>query len=332
MNRRVSTIRAPRKGAAKARRLSIGSPDQLSRRMVQLGFLLLFLFPLLPLLYQRLTYQPTADFASFLLPWDPLLALGNLLQKHFSALIIGAPLLLLTLSLLAGRSFCGWVCPLGTLMDLVEPLAVWRRKRQSGQNRPGGRRNSRWRYLFLAIALVGSLISMKFLGWFDPLVIFSRAATSGATNLLAEPQDFEHGATVYVSLIFLCILVLEFLHPRFWCRHLCPQGALLSLVSRFSLLNRHVSVACSNCGLCKRICPMNAIPQDAHDTDYGDCTFCLLCESACPEKAVRFGFGGLALATWQPSKQRKPYPQYPARNYPDGSFCGESLAPQRAWR
>jgi ferredoxin len=51
---------------------------------------------------------------------------------------------------------------------------------------------------------------------------------------------------------------------------------------------------------------MDAIPRDAHNTDYSDCTFCLECESACPLNGISFGFGGLALATWQPSAQTAP--------------------------
>ena len=287
----------------KTRLQSSGRSDRLAHRMVQWGFLFLFLFPLLPLIYRRLTSQLTTDYASWLLPWDPLLALGNLLNRNISALIIGAPLFLLALSLMLGRSFCGWVCPLGTVMDLVQPLAFWHGRRKSRRSRVDGWRNSRLRYLLMAVALGGSLLSINLLGLVDPLVIFSRASTAGAANLLGSQQAFERGGLTYFSLLFIAILVLEFWQPRFWCRHLCPQGALLSLVSRFSLLNRRVSVTCSNCGLCKRACPMDAIPRDAHNTDYSDCTFCLECESACPENGISFGFGGLALAVWQPSAQ-----------------------------
>jgi polyferredoxin len=232
-----------------------------------------------------------------------LLALGNILKGNFSALILGAPLLLLSLSLLLGRFFCGWVCPLGTMIDLVHPLAFWKGKKSTRPKRLSDRRNSRFRYWLLVLILSGSLLSIKALGWFDPLVIFSRAATAAVVNLLASPQTLERGGLTYFSLLFLAILGLELWQPRFWCRHICPQGALLSLVTRFSLLNRHVSTACSGCEMCKRVCPMDAIPADAHNTDYTDCTFCLECEAVCPEGGIRFGFGPLALAKWQPAAQ-----------------------------
>jgi polyferredoxin len=270
---------------------------------VQLGFLILFLLPLIPLVYERLTYQAATDYASWLLPWDPMLAIGNVFNRNFSALIIGAPLLLLSLSLVLGRSFCGWVCPLGTVMDLARPLTSWLGKRRSKGTTGKDRRNSRMRYLLLAAALGGSFLSIKLLGLVDPLIIFSRAATAAVVNLLGSQQALERGGLTYFSLLFIVILLLEFFQPRFWCRHLCPQGGLLSLVTRFSLLNRVVSKACSNCDICKQVCPMDAIPDDAHDTDYSDCTFCLECKPACAKNGISFEFGSLALAEWRPKVQ-----------------------------
>ncbi len=281
---------------------SRGRSDQLARRMVQLGFLFLFLFPLFPLIYKRLDFLDfTTEYASWLLPWDPLLALGNLVNRNTSALVIGAPLFLLAFSLLLGRSFCGWICPLGTTVDLLQPLAFWHGRRKRLRSRINEQRNSRLRYLFLVAALGGAALSIQLLGLIDPLIIFGRAAIAAIVNLSSSQQALERGGLTYFSILFIAILVLEFWQPRFWCRHLCPEGALLSLVSRFSLLNRRVSAACSNCVLCRRVCPMDAIPQDAHNTDYSDCTFCLKCESACIENGIRFGFGPLALAVWRPS-------------------------------
>lgn len=287
---------------AKSRQWSDGRLDRFSRRLVQVGFLFLFLFPFLPLIYERLTFQSAVDYTSWLLPWDPMLAVGNILNGNLSALVVGAPLFLLALSLVFGRAFCGWVCPLGTVMDLVRSLAFWRGKKKNQKlNRTRTGRNSRLRYFIFVAVLGGSLLSIKWLGLLDPLVIFSRAFTAFFINLFNGRIAFERGGLTYFSILFLAILAMEFWRPRFWCRHLCPQGALISLLSRYSLLNRRVSQSCNNCALCRRACPMNAIPQDAHHTDYSDCTFCLECESACPEKGISFGFGGLALAVWQPA-------------------------------
>lgn len=268
--------------------------NRLARRAVQLGFLLLFLYPLAPILYQRLTSAAVPGFTSWLLPFDPLLALGSALRGRWAVLVIGAPLTLLALSFVLGRSFCGWVCPVGSLLDLIRPLAFWQRRA-----RVRTRGNSAARYILLAAVLLGSLVSLQVLGLFDPLVIFHRAATSLTGNLLLIGQPALRVYLSLVSLVLLAIVALELWQPRFWCRNLCPLGALLSLVSRFSLLNRRVSDACTRCGECRRTCPMNAIPGEPHDTDYSDCTFCLECEARCPKQGVSFGFGALAGRRWQ---------------------------------
>ncbi|MCX7670663.1 MAG: 4Fe-4S binding protein, partial [Anaerolineae bacterium] len=294
-----------------------GALDRAARRSVQLGFLLLFLYPLALVIYQRVTFRAAPSFASWLLPWDPLLLAGHLAHRNWAAIVIGAPLFLLALTLLLGRFFCGWVCPIGAVLDLVRPLAFWRRSRPSRprtvrlgrDGKPmtslldrlfGRHTNSRLRY-FILIGVVGAgIFSLQALGLLDPLVIFHRTATALASNAFALRLPPLRTFFSLVSFIFLAILLLELWQPRFWCRHLCPLGALISVFSRFSLLNRRVSSACTLCGECQHVCAMNAIPRrEPHDTDYTACTFCLECESACPNGGISFGFGGLARKRWQ---------------------------------
>lgn len=262
------------------------------RRLVQLGFMGLFLYPFyLTLTKKAALHQEIPTLTSWLLPWDPLLGLGQLLRGQWLLLTIGAALFTLVLGLLLGRSFCGWICPFGSALDLFRALAFWqrpaKRRAKPGKNT---RRNSLVRYFLLLFIVAGSAFSLHFLGIFDPLVIFHRVAASLATNAAALNQPALTLTLSVVAVIFLLALILELWKPRVWCRHLCPLGALLSLVSRFSALKRIADVRCSGCGLCQRVCPMNAIPADLHQTDYSDCTFCLECESACPQGAIRFDF------------------------------------------
>ncbi|MGC8781923.1 MAG: 4Fe-4S binding protein [Anaerolineae bacterium] len=291
--------------------------DRAARRSVQLGFLLLFLYPLALVIYQRVTFRAAPSFASWLLLWDPLLLAGHLAHRNWSAIVIGAPLFLLALTWLLGRFFCGWVCPIGTVLDLVRPLALWRRRRPRPPqavrlDRNGKpvtplhvrlfdrRANSRLRYLILIGVVGAGAFSLQALGLADPLVIFHRTATALASNALALRVPPLRAFFSLISLIFLAILLLELWQPRFWCRNLCPLGALISLFARFSLLNRRVSSACTLCGECQRVCVMNAIPRrEPHDTDYTACTFCLECEGACPNGGISFGFGDLARKGWQ---------------------------------
>ncbi len=278
-----------------------GAIDRGARRAVQIGFLALFLYPLFLVAYQRITFRAVPAFASWLLPWDPLLLAGQVARRDWTFLVVGAPLLLIALALVLGRFFCGWVCPIGTLLDLIRPLAFWRRNkkpvRQVGLFIP--HMNSRLRYTILIAVLIAGIFSLQALGVLDPLVIFHRTATAVASNVFAFRQPPLRIFFSVVSLVFMGIIVLELWQPRFWCRNLCPLGALLSIFSRFSLLNRQVSNACTFCGECRRACFMNAIPRkEPHDTDYTDCVMCLECEAACPSQGVSFAFGTLARKRW----------------------------------
>ncbi|HEY9076716.1 MAG TPA: 4Fe-4S binding protein [Anaerolineaceae bacterium] len=266
--------------------------DQVARKVVQIGFLLLFLYPLFPVIYKRLTYQPVGTLTSWLLPWDPLLFIGAVLKGSWGWLVIGAPLFLLVLTFVFGRVFCGWICPVGTLLDIVRSLAFWQRHRKIvRQRRISTRGNSRLRYYLLIGVVFGGIVSIQFLGLLDPLVIFQRFTTSLVTNWFAFQQPAPRVLLSAVSFILIGIVLLELWQPRFWCRNLCPLGALLSLVSRFSLLKRVVSQTCTNCGECRIDCPMGAIPRNARETRYADCTFCLECQPACPRKGINFRLG-----------------------------------------
>lgn len=274
--------------------------DQAARRLVQLGFLALFFYPFLPVIYTRITYRPAPTFTSWLLPWDPLLLAGEIARRDWSVLVWGAPLLLIALTFVLGRFFCGWICPIGTVLDLVRPLAFWQKRvtRSLGQGFRS-KRNSKARYFLLAGVVAAGFFSIQAIGWLDPLVIFHRTAGALTTNYFSFQQPPLFAMLSVVSLAFLAIVSLELWQPRFWCRNLCPLGALLSIFSRFSLMNRKVSTACSLCGDCRRVCPMNAIPKETHETSYSDCTFCLECESSCPKNGITFGLGNQAGKKWQ---------------------------------
>jgi polyferredoxin len=279
-------------------RLNTRRLDRLGRALVQGGFLLLFLYPFLPLLLKRYSLEEMPVFTSWLLPLDPLLNTGLLVQRGWGYIVIGAPLLLLALAWLLGRSFCGWMCPVGTTLDLVggplrklvkikgtNPRGNTEDLKEGGKNR-----NSRLRYYLLLAGAAGGVLSLQVLGWFDPLVVFQRAVTAMVSNFFVLESPALNVYLSVLSLVFVGMLVLEIWQPRAWCRHLCPLGALLSLVSRFSLLKRFVNESCTSCGQCSRACPMDAIHPGGSGTDYSDCTFCLACAGACPQDGIAFGF------------------------------------------
>ncbi len=305
--------------------------DKIARKLAQVGFLLLFLYPFLPIIYNRVTFKPVPILSSWLLPWDPLLFFGQVLNRDWSNLVIGAPLLLLAGTWVFGRFFCGWVCPLGTVLDLIRPLAIWQRRQGWAKDTVKWfplHSNSPFRYYLLVGVLASSVFSLKALGLLDPLVVFERTlAAILSDTFVLRLQTFR--ISFAVPLLFLSILALEFWQPRFWCRHLCPSGALLSLFARGSVIHRRVSEGCNNCGDCRRHCAMRAIPKELVKVCHGncsvctgcewgaallkarigqpyyvDCRLCLECEGICPQKAISFGLATPSATSHQPSAFR----------------------------
>ena len=87
--------------------------------------------------------------------------------------------------------------------------------------------------------------------------------------------------------LFAAVLGLGFLKPRFWCRYVCPSGAVFSLGNLFRVTERKVEDTCINCNKCVEICPFDAIKPD-FTTRTSDCTQCQTCGGVCPTQAIKF--------------------------------------------
>jgi MauM/NapG family ferredoxin protein len=84
------------------------------------------------------------------------------------------------------------------------------------------------------------------------------------------------------------IVGLSLWRARFWCRILCPLGALLGALGRWAPVGRRVTDACIDCGACARTCPMEAVGEDPRGTLQEACIRCRRCADACPTAAIRF--------------------------------------------
>ncbi len=94
--------------------------------------------------------------------------------------------------------------------------------------------------------------------------------------------------TAVTLLIFGGVIALSRLAPRFWCRYLCPLGALLSFVSPLGLFKRRVNEDCNGCLICQKTCPMGAIDKDPVKTHGPECIQCKNCAEVCPQDAISF--------------------------------------------
>ncbi len=257
---------------------------------------------------------------------DPFVAAITLLSTHsvYRGLAISLAVLLLTL--VFGRVFCGWICPFGTLhhvLGWIFPSRYLQRPRRVESNQTKWWQAGKYYLLcaFLGAALTGSVIG----GLFDPICFAVRAIglgflpalqyvgmrTSGAladTNwrplqsssdslqdLLARSlwtadQAYFNQAWLIVVLL-IAVLFMNRVIPRFWCRALCPLGALLGFVSRFSLFGMTKNHArCTECNLCLVHCQGADSPQGGVKHRKDECHMCLNCEAACPEDVIKFQF------------------------------------------
>jgi polyferredoxin len=286
-----------------------------ARRLTQGLFLLLFL-----LLFLQ-TEQKGADQlgypAKLFLDFDPLLALATLLSSHAVAAGFAFSLVLVVLTVILGRVFCGWACPLGTLHNLVGALKRWQ----------GPQRVRGWfraKYLLLIFLLAGSAVGIQLTGLFDPLSLLVRHLALGphpalntAANgimdgvyradlraltrvadalfgvlkrtVLAFQQPHFSQSALFTTLL-LAILLLNLSERRFWCRYLCPLGALLGLLGRRALLRRETAEGCNDCGRCDRACQGGLTTTQGRPWVASECLVCMTCDDACPKNAVSFGF------------------------------------------
>jgi len=252
---------------------------------------------------------------SRLLELDLLVTLSTALSTGTVYRALGWGLGLLGVTLLFGRVFCNWVCPYGTLHQFIGWLFNTRAtKERIASNRY--RAAQFFKYAGLAVFLVMASFGSLQIGLLDPIVMMYRAlatvfapasdmALSGLQNGLGgtgegwDALKFAPGAprrifvgSFWIGVLFLALVAANLWWPRFFCRVLCPLGALLGVASRFALfrIDRDVH-ACTDCDLCLTRCEGASDPQG--QVRMAECFACMNCIDDCPEDALRFAWRGL---------------------------------------
>jgi polyferredoxin len=267
---------------------------------------------------------------------DPLAALANLIASRTFLVGSSLAILVVLLTLAAGRAWCGWLCPLGTLIDLISlkryrtALASAKRSAQKLEDPPQTWR--RFKYGLLVAILAAALFSNLTLLIFDPLTILFRSLATSfwpavdqaftaieialypitwlqpalttldtwiRPGILPVEPAFYRDAFLYAA-IFCGVIALNLAAERFWCRYLCPLGGLLGLISKGAVLRRKVGEECKSCVLCSRACPTGTIdPDKDFASDPSECTMCLECMEACPRGGISFP-AQIGLSQWGP--------------------------------
>jgi polyferredoxin len=294
------------------------------RRISQCAFLALFLFLLL-----------WGTGPSFFLRADPLAALLNALSTRalYRGLLWSLAILLPTLFL--GRFFCGWICPLGTLNHFFGNL---RSERKRGRALLESNRYKSWqklKYYLLIGGLAAALAGSGILGLLDPIALAIRSftlavfpglnyafeRTVGVALFSLKQPHFRQALLTAAALIVLLALNLRV--TRFWCRALCPLGALLGAASRWSLLRLEKDGArCGDCNRCLLHCQGGDDPIPGAPWRKAECHLCLNCVADCPEGGLAFHFGAA-----QPGRESVEGPELSRRRALTGLAAGAALVP-----
>lgn len=216
-------------------------------------------------------FLPISSFMSFYI----FLTTGIIHQAHPAGLFIFLSIILM--SIIFGKSFCSWMCPIGFISELIGDFGekIFKRKLRLPKILDYPLRSVK--YLLLAFLFYAVLFLMTDLA--------VNAFLDSPYNLVADLKMYYFFADISrFSIIVLSVLFIFSIFIRnFWCRYLCPYGALLGI---FSLLSPHKikreAKSCIDCGLCSKACP-SMIRVDKVKTVFSDeCTTCLSCVDACP--------------------------------------------------
>ncbi len=239
---------------------------------------------------------------NWFLELDPLVALTIWVTTGTVYAGLAWAVVTVVLTIFLGRFFCGWVCPFGALHQLVGYLAerglplaerIRRRRFHRAQN---------IKYLIL-IFLLSSLLwhvagyrqpaPTALVGLLDPLALFTRSMDLLLLPLVlpvweSAPARFYQSGVLLFS-VFATAVALNLKNPRFFCRFVCPLGALLALLSRWQVWRvGKVETPCSNCQRCDARCEGACNPSA---TIYShECVLCMNCLKVCPDQVMGYGF------------------------------------------
>lgn len=248
------------------------------RRLSQTLFFGLWVFLFWKSAHQTVSSIPPDLF----LRTDPLAALIAMAAARIwvSAVLYG--LILVGLTLVFGRFFCGWVCPLGTILDVVGRL--WRGKYSAMPSNDRTWRRVKY-YLLVAVG-VGALTGSQLVFFGDPLVLLFRATATGLV-----PSAAGHAAYLSLAMVLVIVGLCGVTH-RFWCRYLCPLGAFYAVFSRFSIFRRRRVKGCDVCKgqeqpSCQHGCPMGASPIKKLGSPE-ECIRSMNCRNTCHADAISY--------------------------------------------
>ncbi len=340
---------------------SLKDKTQFKRRFAVVIYIILFLITFLsfaflegeaknPDEYEVASSLFPADFEnvnySFKIPTNLFLKLspfiGTIAGIASRELVIGLgfTLFFVIITLIFGRVFCGWFCPLGTANHFVSYLKMKYNKRFEREKYT---KKQHIKYVIMFVVLISALFTLDLAGFFDPislitkffavtiipamqfvvnstydlislidenifraenesqggLLVFAGSVKDYLTEYFLYSGEIKEGTNLpthfsyYIlnGLIVVTILGLNLKLTRFWCRVLCPLGAMLGTIGKRSLFRLTLNkAACTHCRRCETFCQG---PSDIHVEDNfknNECLYCFHCINTCPEGAIDITF------------------------------------------
>lgn len=227
---------------------------------------------------------------------DPLVSFSTALAAKTWVWSLAWAGVLLVVCVFIPRGFCGYICPLGTLIDLFDATIGKRITRFRIPVNNGQIERHWWvnlKYYLLAGTLVASVFGVLISGFVAAIPVITRGLLltlaplqTGAMRGWHQVPPIDAGHVLSIVLFF-AVLGLGLLRPRFWCRYVCPSGAIFSVFNRARATSRRVDNTCVSCNKCVEVCPFDAINED-YSTRGADCTFCQTCGGVCPIGSIKF--------------------------------------------
>ncbi len=233
---------------------------------------------------------------------DPLAAAESVAAtKHFPRVLLVGLIVPLLATLLLGRVFCSWICPMGLLLEMTDKLRGLLRFLEAPPRNLRFARATKYALLAAGIILA-AVVSMPVLGYVYPPALLSRELHDGVFAIfdraeLGQPLRWTAGFSWMVIVLVGIALFEVALSRRWWCRYVCPGGGLYSLIgaARPLRVKLHQS-SCTDCALCVAACPMGLNPMQG---EMGlECDNCGVCIDACGDDALGYGLA-LPAATVQ---------------------------------
>lgn len=223
--------------------------------------------------------------ASLSCPIGALQAVSGSMNFRFSFYVTG---LLLAFGVLLGRAICGWLCPFGLIQELIHKIPSPKYKLKKG-----------FLYIKYVVLIVFVIIlpitATDYMGMGKPAFcqyICPAGTLEGGIPLLSTHAELRQtiGSLFSLKMAILLITIAGcVLVYRFFCRTLCPLGAIYGLFNKISIYHLDVDMhKCVNCGKCRQICKMEVDPVKTPDS--AECIRCGECANACPEGAICLGF------------------------------------------